>query len=619
MSTRALVDDETGVETTTLGGLVRPVAAMVGHLRGQGRLFTAVAVTVWLALVVSVSTSMLSVAAASAVVADASSAAGVSPRTVLLVAGLCTAVLVLGLLAWFEQWFAHVLAYRVIDSIRIKVHRAISRLAPLGLARRRSGETVSAAMTDAESLEWFYAHTAAQVLAGLVGCLTLSAASVTWLGTPALILPAAQVLVIAVPAALLPVAVRQGSRLRTALTHLSGEALEARSSARETVLLGRLEEVGLTVASATREVQAARRALAVRTGLEQGLIEATSVGVVLTSVVLSGRAAADGALPGGLVPVVVALAGSGLAPAIAVTGALGRLGEVSAAARRVDALITAPSLRPVAPGTDGTSGCDESRPPAPGTVTVKDLLVRYPQAPAAVLDGLDLEVDAGQTLGVVGPSGAGKTTLVLALARLIAPESGTIWIDGVDADDEDPARTRTRLSLVTQQPHVFRTSVRDNLLAPGASDAQLWEALEASRLAEHVRSLPEGLDTVLAERGAAWSGGERQRLGLARGLLHDPSILVLDEPTASLDAHTETEFLSALMAARANRTTIIVTHRRSVMSACDQVVLLDRGRVVARGTHAELLRDCERYRSVVDDGPQDTDIPDRVPEITERR
>lgn len=582
-----------------LVGMVGPVLDMSRHLRGQRRLFLTVLLTVWAELVLSMATAVLSVAAASAL---AATSAGYAGRLLL---ALCACVLALGVLAWFEQWFAHVLAYRVIDVVRLRIHRAIARLAPLGLARRRSGETVSAAMADAESLEWFYAHTVAQVLAGAFAALAVSGLALIWLGPLAIIIPATQALVVLVPVLLLPRAARQGAELRSALADLSAQALEARACARETVLLGRLEAESAQIAEHTRQVQAARRALALRTGVEQALIEAASVGLVLSSLVLAGSASERGGLAPGLVPVVVCLAGISLLPATAITGALSRLGETSSAARRVDALIRTPGIRPLAP-EEQTGPFSGGPDPDPGSVRVRDLRVRYPDTDAPVLDGLDLDVEAGQMLAIVGSSGAGKTTLALSLARLIAQESGRILIDGVDSAGEAPERTRERLILVGQHPHVFRASVRDNLLSPEASSEQVWEALERSRLADRVRALPEGLETVLAERGAAWSGGERQRLGLARGLVRDPGVLVLDEPTAGLDTRTEAEFLRTLARGRRGRTTIIVTHRRAVMSACDRVALLHGGRVAATGTHEELLACSELYRCVLEKEPTAT-------------
>lgn len=228
------------------------------------------------------------------------------------------------------------------------------------------------------------------------------------------------------------------------------------------------------------------------------------------------------------------------------------------------------------------------------------LRVRYPGGSAPVLDGLDLEVPDGRSCAVVGASGEGKTTLALALARLIAQEEGRILVGGIDTAAEAPERTRERLVLVCQHTHVFRATVRDNLLTPDADEDETWTALERARLADRVRALPEGLDEVLAERGAAWSGGERQRLGLARGLLRDPDVLVLDEPTAGLDTRTEAEFLDALLTSRKGRTTIIITHRVAVMSACDRVVLLRAGRVDAVGPHDVLRRTSPVYRAVLD-------------------
>ena len=563
-------DDGAPAGATGLTGIVGPVLAMAGHLRGQGPLFAAVAVTIWLGIALAVVATVLSVATASALAVDAVAPSGAGAPTGLL-AGLCAAVVGLGVVSWLEQWFSHVLAYRVIDVIRLKVHRAIARIAPLGLAHRRSGDTVAAA----------------------------------WLGPLALAVPASQTVVITVPLVLLPLATRQGARLRAALTGLSSEALAARSCARETVLLGRLKEVAGKVARSTVEVQAARRALAVRTAVEQALIEATSVVLVLGAVLLAGRAAADSRIEAGLVPVVVALAGTALSPALAVTGALGRLGETSGAARRVDALIAVPGYRPAAPaetaGRRGASGTDaDAAAGDAGSVRVTGLRVRYPGGSAPVLDGLDLEVPDGRSCAVVGASGEGKTTLALALARLIAQEEGRILVGGIDTAAEAPERTRERLVLVCQHTHVFRATVRDNLLTPDADEDETWTAFERARLADRVRALPEGLDEVLAERGAAWSGGERQRLGLARGLLRDPDVLVLDEPTAGLDTRTEAEFLDALLTSRKGRTTIIITHRVAVMSACDRVVLLRAGRVDAVGPHDVLRRTSPVYRAVLD-------------------
>lgn len=171
-------------------------------------------------------------------------------------------------------------------------------------------------------------------------------------------------------------------------------------------------------------------------------------------------------------------------------------------------LFDAPSTRPVAP-----PDAVVTKPSEPGSARTTGLRVRYPDTSTPALKDVDLDISPGEIMAIAGPSGAGKTTLALALARMIAPEAGRILLDGVDAATEDPDRTRERIVLVAQRPHVFRASVRENLLAPHASNSELWAALQAARLADHVAELPDGLDTVLSEQGATWSGGERQRLG----------------------------------------------------------------------------------------------------------
>ncbi|GIG41167.1 amino acid ABC transporter ATP-binding/permease protein [Cellulomonas phragmiteti] len=580
-----------------------PLVALGAHLRAEARLAVQVVVVAWLVLVLGVGTTVLSVAATTAAVVDDGAGA--------LLAALAVAVVALGLLAWTEQWVAHVLAYRVIDAVRRAVHDAIARLAPLGLGRRRSGETVAAAMTDAEALEWFYAHTAAQVVAGLAAALTVSVGAVVWLGPAGLVLPVAQLLVLAVPLLALPVASRQGAALRGGIADLASVVMEARAAARETVLLGRVPAVVADVRAGTARVQRVRRGIAVRTGAEQAALEAVGAATVLTTLALVAARVQDGALAPTALPVAVALAGAGLAPVLTVVAGLQRTGETSAAAARVDALLRAPGARP-ADGPDVDRGA-----PAPGRLDVEQLRVTYPGTDRAVLAGVDLHVTPGEHVAVVGASGAGKTTLTLALARLVAPDSGHLAVDGVPADDETGRRTRERLVLVGQHAHVFRASVRDNLLAPGTSDAALWRVLERVHLADRVRALPEGLDTPLAERGGAWSGGERQRLGLARGLLRDPSVLVLDEPTAGLDTRTEAAFLATLADVRAGRTTVVVTHRPAAMRACDRVVLLAGGRVVADGPHDRLLATSAAYRDALaapddpGDQPGDAPIPER--------
>jgi len=573
--------------------VLRPLVFLVPSLRRRRGLFLGVLLVVTVGMLASVAVSVLSVTAASALATAAGAPA--------LVIAVVAAVVAAGLAAWGEQWFAHVLAYRVIDALRIDVHRAIARLAPVGLARRRSGDTVAAAMGDVESLEWFAAHTVAQVAAGAVASLVIDVTAVVLFGPLWLLLLPAQAVLVAVPLLFARRAAGQGRVLREALASLSTRVLAARSSARDVVLLGRVGAEAAAVAEGTGEVQRARRGLSVRAGLEQALTEALTVVVLLTTLVLASAAVAAG-MDAALAPSLVVLAAASLSPAAIVAGALGRIGETAEAARRVDAVLHAPGVRPVDP-------VDAPVPATslPGAVSARELRAAYPEGAGAALDGIDLAIAPGEHVAIVGESGAGKTTLALALSRFLASE-GELSVDGVDCAEEPGAATRRRVVLVPQQPHVFRATVRENLLAPDADDETLWTALERARLADHVRTLPDGIDTLLAERGATWSGGERQRLGLARALLRDPSVLVLDEPTASLDTRTEAEFLAALTHARAGRTTLAITHRPTLMRAMDRVLFVERGRIVDTAPHDELAARSPRYRAVVEGATPDAEV-----------
>jgi ATP-binding cassette subfamily B protein/subfamily B ATP-binding cassette protein MsbA len=209
-----------------------------------------------------------------------------------------------------------------------------------------------------------------------------------------------------------------------------------------------------------------------------------------------------------------------------------------------------------------------------------------------VLHEVTLDLPAGSTLAVVGASGAGKSTLASLVPRFFDPHDGRVLLDGHDLRDLKLADLRDQVAVVLQEPFLFPLSVHQNVAygRPGASRAQVEAAARAAGADAFVRNLPQGYDTVLGERGASLSGGERQRLAIARALLKDAPVLVLDEPTASLDAATEHDLLAALRELMRGRTTLVIAHRLSTVRDADQIVVLDRGRIVERGTHGQLLQ-----------------------------
>jgi len=228
-----------------------------------------------------------------------------------------------------------------------------------------------------------------------------------------------------------------------------------------------------------------------------------------------------------------------------------------------------------------------------------------------VLHDLSFRVEPGHMVALVGSSGAGKSTVAQLIPRLYDVDSGSVSLGGVDVRDLSTDSIRSTVGLVTQDGHLFHDSVRANLLLarPGATEDELFDALRRARLSDLIRSLPNGLDTVVGERGYRLSGGERQRLTIARLLLAHPQVVILDEATAHLDSTSEAAVQEALTEALAGRTSVVIAHRLSTIRAADQILVVEDGRIVERGTHAELLAAGGRYEELhrtqfADSGPK---------------
>ena len=232
-----------------------------------------------------------------------------------------------------------------------------------------------------------------------------------------------------------------------------------------------------------------------------------------------------------------------------------------------------------------------------GEIRYEHVSYVYPDADRPALDDIDLTIPAGSSVGLAGSTGSGKSTAASLLSRLADPTEGRITIDGIDLRDFDPTTLASIVGVVTQETYLVHDSLRGNLLLakPEATQAELWGALEAARIADVVRSLPDGLDTVVGARGHRFSGGERQRIAVARTLLRNPRVLILDEATSALDTNTEHELQAALDHLATGRTTLTIAHRLSTIRDADQIVVLDHGRIVERGTHAKLLALGGRY------------------------
>ncbi|MEU7469222.1 ABC transporter ATP-binding protein [Streptomyces sp. NPDC044984] len=495
------------------------------------------------------------------------------------VTALVALVLVRAWTTWREMDLSHDLAYRVLAALRVRVFDGLARSAPARVAGRRSGDLAATALADVEALEFFYAHTTAQLLAAgtvLTGGAVVLATVEPWLLTA--VLPVAALLA-AAPFADARARAARGTRTRTAMAKLSADTVEAVDGLHELLAFGALAEHRRKLAGRGRQVGDAQRAEATWEAVAAAVRDLLIVAAVLGVVAAAAQSVTSGRLHGAWAPAAMTLALSVLGPVAESARALSQAVALRAAAARVDAAVKAPALAP-------PPAAPRALPPGPLGVRLHGLRFDYGGRP--VLDGVELTVPAGRTLALVGASGAGKSTCAHLLARFWDPSAGAVQLvpahaDPVDVREVSDAELRRAVVLVGQDTPLFHGTLAENLrlAAPGADDRAL---AEAARLCGVDRIAP--MDTLVGERGATLSGGQRARIALARALLVRPRVLVLDESTAHLDNTGDAELATALR--EEGRTTIVIAHRPATIRRADRIAVLEEGRITEEGTWEDL-------------------------------
>ncbi|MGW7380261.1 thiol reductant ABC exporter subunit CydD [Streptomyces sp. NPDC054794] len=483
-----------------------------------------------------------------------------------------------------ERLVSHDAVLRMLADTRVAVYRRLERLAPAGLRTARRGDLLSRLVADVDALQDYWLRWL--LPAGVA--VTVSAASVgfaAWLLPEAGAALAAGLLAagVGVPLLTATVARRAERRLAPARGVLATRVTDLLTGTAELTVAGALPARTHEARRADGTLTRIASRAATATALGDGLTALISGLTVAAAALLGVQGVAAGRLSGVALAVVVLTPLAAFEAVLGLPLAVRYRQRVHRSAERVYEVLDAPEpvREPELP---------RQAPASPFPVVLKALTARHAGQHRAALAGLDLTLARGRRVAVVGPSGSGKTTLAQALLRFLDPEAGSYTLAGVDAFALDGDDVRRLVGLCAQDAHLFDSSVRENLLLAkkGATEAELRDALSRARLLDWADGLPDGLDTLVGEHGARLSGGQRQRLALARALLADFPVLVLDEPAEHLDLPTADALTADLLAATEGRTTLLITHRLAGLDAVDEVIVLDEGRVVQRGPYAEL-------------------------------
>jgi ATP-binding cassette, subfamily C, bacterial CydC len=518
-----------------------------------------------------------------------------------------------GIFRYLEHFTGHYVAFHLLAILRNRLYQGLEPLAPAGLMDQRSGDVISRAVGDVDRIEVFYAHTIAPAInAILVPALTLVVLARFDPRLALTLLPFLLGVGIVAPWISDRLAKRASLHLRTAVAQVSTHLTDSIQGLREILAFGGEEQRGKEIRAWGEQLTGIQRQVSSAAGLQDAISDfAIAVGI-LSVLAVGLHLVTEGALDIVSLPPVLALATTIFGPVVATSSVLHDFNQAMASAARLFTLI---DQRPVV--RDSVTA-----PPSKAVVPsihFEDVSFHYPpprssgnghcRAPAPlVLSDLSFDVPAGSTVALVGSSGAGKSTVVNLLLRFWDVNRGRVRIGRHDVRAFSQQDLRRRIAVVSQHAHIFNLTIRENLRLgnPTAGDAEIERAARRASLHTFIDSLPEGYETVVGELGVKLSGGQRQRIAIARAFLKRAPILVLDEPTSNLDAETEQAIQDAIRRLMVGCTTLIIAHRLSTVAHADDILVLEGGRIVERGTHAQLLSRGQIYARLFSGQQSDT-------------
>jgi len=489
---------------------------------------------------------------------------------------------------YFERLVSHDATFRVLQHLRVATFSKLLPLSPAGLARFRQGELLNRIVADVDTLDHLYLRVISPLVGALVVILVVTIGLSVLDVTLALTLGG---IMLATLLLLPPLFYRAGKPTGEQITQLRGQYRQQLTSwlqgQAELMLFNASDRYRKQMEKTEQRWQEAQRRQAELTALSQALMLLIGGIAVIAMLWMASEGVGGNSQPGALIALFVFCALAAFEALAPVTGAFQHLGQVIASARRIT------QITEQQPEVTFSQQAPQSFSQV--ALTLNEVTFSYPQQSAPALKDISLQVAAGEHIAILGRTGCGKSTLLQLLTRAWDPANGQIQLNGQPLSELSETTLRQTMSVVPQRVHLFSATLRDNLLlaAPQASDARLADILERVGLEKLLED--SGLNSWLGEGGRQLSGGELRRLAIARALLHDAPLMLLDEPTEGLDATTESQILDLLSEVMRDKTVLMVTHRLRGLARFNQIIVMDNGQIIEQGSHAELLAKQGRY------------------------